>query len=246
MFRFFKNTLLSVCLVLALHVSAQNDTTLKHLSEMKAEIDRFLSSKALSKGDAAGHVVVDKSAYDSLLSLVIEQQKALLELKQFVSQYNNQSAVQQLATKSLKEKEESLKAEAALKASGKGKVTNSKEQDVDINPADEDPTAMYFALGSSFLTERAKVKVLKCFQANYKNGVMIVVNGYADNYGTDKDNYVISQRRAETVASYIKSELLIPSSQIVVNFFGYSKPRCTSSNSDKCNALNRRVELIFR
>jgi len=235
-------------LVPSFKLEAQNDTTLKQLSEMKGEIDRFLNSKALSIADAQGHIVLDKSAYDSLVSLVIEQQNALVNLKNTIAQLKDQNGVQSLVAKELKAKEEMLK-NASKSASNGSKSSDggkAKEQDPDINPADEDPNAMYFALGSSFLTEKSKVKVLKCFQNNYKSGSMIVVNGYADNYGTDKDNMVISQKRAEAIASFIKAELLIPASQIVVNFYGYSKPKCTSSNSEKCNALNRRVELIFR
>ena len=70
----------------------------------------------------------------------------------------------------------------------------------------------------------------------------IDVNGYTDAVGSEAYNLKLSQRRADSVASYLEQQG-IPASQLVPQ--GYGKTNFVASNStDDGRAQNRRVELV--
>ncbi len=214
-----------LCLVLGLvflfttQLQSQNDTTIKRLADMRRELDQFLNGNSAigSQADPAGHITVDKSAYDSLLNLVQNQQKALLELHKYIDAIESKLNIQRSTPQNY------------------NSLSNEMEDDANM---------VFFNLGASLLNEKAKERLRKFFQGKDSKGLTIIIDGYADNRGTSKDNQLVSQRRAESVAAFLKTYLNLSSGQLKVNYHGYSNPRCTTSD-EACNAKNRRVEVTI-
>jgi peptidoglycan-associated lipoprotein len=70
--------------------------------------------------------------------------------------------------------------------------------------------------------------------------VIVHVNGYSDNRGTAKNNFVVSKKRAQRVADILMS-YGVSESQLKVNGYGESFPLNDEKNWDE----NRRVELQY-
>ena len=71
----------------------------------------------------------------------------------------------------------------------------------------------------------------------------IEVQGHTDSRGTDEYNMGLSERRAATVANYLKGKG-IPSSRIRTKGFGESAPVATN-DTDEGRAQNRRVNFLI-
>lgn len=73
---------------------------------------------------------------------------------------------------------------------------------------------------------------------------LVLVMGHTDSTGSDKTNQALSQKRAETVASFLKKIGKIPDER--VNFEGYGESRPVASNETKeGRAKNRRIEILI-
>jgi outer membrane protein OmpA-like peptidoglycan-associated protein len=71
----------------------------------------------------------------------------------------------------------------------------------------------------------------------------IEVQGHTDNSGSDDYNLSLSQKRAEAVAAYLRSNG-ISSSRVTTKGFGEAYPKYSNDNeTDK--AMNRRVEFLI-
>ena len=180
---------------------------------MRHELELLLNGSSSSPTSAK--VTLDRTAYDSLLRLVQAQQKALVELHQYV---------------------DVMEAKLNLQRTVKSNLA------ANVAIVSDDDNMVFFGLGSTLLNEKAKVRLRNFFKSHDFKGVKITVNGYTDNKGTDQENKIVSQRRAESVAQFLKTEFNIGSGQITLNYLGYSNPRCTT-NDEACNARNRRVEI---
>lgn len=77
---------------------------------------------------------------------------------------------------------------------------------------------------------------LKMLNGGIKN---LVIDGHADNVGSEKNNVYVSKLRAEAVKNYLISKG-VDESQIKINFYGSKNPI-----SDD-NELNRRVEIDYK
>jgi OOP family OmpA-OmpF porin len=70
----------------------------------------------------------------------------------------------------------------------------------------------------------------------------VVLTGYADSIGPEDYNMVLSKRRAERVAAYLKEAFNISSDQIVTFWYGEANP-VASNDAPAGRAKNRRVEI---
>ncbi|MDH5764776.1 MAG: OmpA family protein [Gammaproteobacteria bacterium] len=70
---------------------------------------------------------------------------------------------------------------------------------------------------------------------------MIVVAGYTDSKGSDSYNQQLSEKRANSVAAYLKTRNVKPVRFEVIGF-GEKNP-VASNATDEGRAMNRRVEL---
>ena len=75
-------------------------------------------------------------------------------------------------------------------------------------------------------------------------GVMVRLEGHADERGTREYNIALGARRANTVAAYLISKG-IPKERISAVSFGREKPLTSCPNED-CWARNRRVQTLPR
>lgn len=75
------------------------------------------------------------------------------------------------------------------------------------------------------------------------NKTMIVVAGYTDSKGSDAYNQSLSQRRAQSVASYLQNRKLLAERFEVIGF-GEQKP-IASNDTAEGRAENRRVEITL-
>ncbi len=70
----------------------------------------------------------------------------------------------------------------------------------------------------------------------------IVIEGHADERGTQEYNLALGERRAQAVRSYL-SNLGVQSERMTTRTLGSNKPKCEQS-TEECYATNRRVEFI--
>jgi OOP family OmpA-OmpF porin len=71
-----------------------------------------------------------------------------------------------------------------------------------------------------------------------------VIDGYADNTGTEEYNLRLSHRRAEGVGNYLSNKFGISSDRLVILWYGHANP-VASNDSEEGRALNRRVEIAI-
>ena len=86
------------------------------------------------------------------------------------------------------------------------------------------------------------VSDVKGQQADEGNLVWVVA-GYTDNVGTQRYNYELSKRRAESMAAYLTAQGKIDPARIMVVGYGESSP-VADNQTALGRAKNRRVELL--
>lgn len=69
----------------------------------------------------------------------------------------------------------------------------------------------------------------------------LVISGYTDNTGNDSYNQALSERRAESVRSYLLSQG-VATGRAIARGYGERNPICTNDTTDG-RACNRRVEI---
>ena len=71
----------------------------------------------------------------------------------------------------------------------------------------------------------------------------VEISGHTDNVGTDEDNQILSENRAESVRKYLV-ENGIPEELLTTKGYGESRP-IESNNTEYGRHKNRRVEIKF-
>ncbi|GAA5496725.1 peptidoglycan-associated lipoprotein [Rubritalea halochordaticola] len=118
------------------------------------------------------------------------------------------------------------------------------------NPAGGETLVIYFEFDSDGLTPRTKhqldivVGLLK-LDPNKK----INISGHTDSIGSNAYNEGLSEKRAETVKSYLASQG-VPQEQIVTKAYGQSQPRLPNTRQDGTDdpsgrRANRRTEIYL-
>ncbi|MEK6612979.1 MAG: OmpA family protein [Gemmatimonadota bacterium] len=104
-------------------------------------------------------------------------------------------------------------------------------------------TGVYFAFDKSDLTRAGKDTLeaaVKYLNAN--PGSTVEIQGHADSIGTDEYNRSLSDRRATTVMTYLRSRG-IDASRMSAKGFGESEPAADNGTREG-RALNRRVVIV--
>jgi len=70
----------------------------------------------------------------------------------------------------------------------------------------------------------------------------VVLHGYTDNVGSQTYNLSLSQKRVESVYSYLTGQLGVDRARVITSWYGEANPIASNSN-DTGRALNRRVEI---
>ena len=111
----------------------------------------------------------------------------------------------------------------------------------DKNP-DGSKMGVYFDFNQSAITSNSKLaldKLVKIF--NEYPETNILVEGHTDDKGTDSYNLSLSQKRADAVGSYLRTQG-IGSSRLTIKWYGETQPKVDNS-TDANRAENRRVEF---
>ncbi len=82
----------------------------------------------------------------------------------------------------------------------------------------------------------------RVFEGRLKDAVFIVA-GHTDSRGTDKYNFMLSQKRAEAVRDFLLAEFEVGERRLIVKPYGEYKPIDDNSTVEG-RARNRRVEFI--
>ena len=102
--------------------------------------------------------------------------------------------------------------------------------------------AIYFRSGSARLDPASRPVLGSVLDVATKCPTLkIQVSGYTDTDGSDTENQVLSERRANSVKEYIITAG-VPQDRIAAVGYGESKP-IVANDSDKNKALNRRIEF---
>lgn len=103
-------------------------------------------------------------------------------------------------------------------------------------------SALLFQINLYDLSDSAKANLDKMASIfNDYPETNILVEGHTDDTGTEEFNEQLSEKRAETVASYLEAKGVNPS-RFTVKWYGETQPKYPN-NSDANRKLNRRVEL---
>ncbi len=100
-----------------------------------------------------------------------------------------------------------------------------------------------FAFNEYNLTPEARQVLEKNISCLQKAGrLRVILEGHADERGTQEYNLALGDKRAHTVRNYLKT-LGISLEQLQVRSKGENEPLCNDAN-DECFARNRRVSFI--
>ena len=127
--------------------------------------------------------------------------------------------------------------------------TNFKIAEIETNTAKIDATnkfvtnAIYFNVNSAVIKPESWPALKQAAEAikNAQGNVKII--GHTDSDGADADNLILSQKRAESVKSFLIKNFGIPASSLTTEGKGESTPIDNNTTSEG-KANNRRVEFI--
>jgi peptidoglycan-associated lipoprotein len=117
---------------------------------------------------------------------------------------------------------------------------------VDISPglAECSGVRVHFAFNSAEIDESDKPgldRAARCMKA--EQALHVTVAGNADERGTEEYNLALGDRRAHTVADYLKA-LGASDAQLKTLSYGKEQPLCTD-HDEACWARNRRADLAL-
>lgn len=107
------------------------------------------------------------------------------------------------------------------------------------------PFVVYFQTGSFKLDEQA-MGVLQSAVSAYKanKDVVVLISGYTDTVGNANTNILLSQKRAEAVATAL-AKLGVAANAMALEAYGEEKQKVSTVDGAP-EALNRRVEITFK
>lgn len=106
----------------------------------------------------------------------------------------------------------------------------------------DDKSGVNFAFNSSNLTPEARTNLDKVAEVFTEfPDTDLLIEGHTDSTGDEKYNMSLSQKRAQSVASYLTSQG-VASSRMTVKAYGETAPRFDNATKEG-QAKNRRVEI---
>jgi outer membrane protein OmpA-like peptidoglycan-associated protein len=106
--------------------------------------------------------------------------------------------------------------------------------------------AVLFASDSADLTTSARAQLDDVARSILARGPDrgVIVDGYADDRGTDSANAYLSQRRADAVANYLVNRG-VPGRNIITRGLG-SRTAASTNDTDRGKPLNRSAEILVK
>lgn len=123
----------------------------------------------------------------------------------------------------------------------------AKKEEVSVNPIASKPVSINFPTAKFELDENSKTIIDLQFgdlAKTYANA-KIRIEGNTDNVGSHASNVILSQKRAKSVADYLKSQYKLPENRFIIVGNGPDKPvtGCEANKDETCKAKNRRTEF---
>jgi outer membrane protein OmpA-like peptidoglycan-associated protein len=194
-----------------------------------ADILRGLIIEVEGRGNSQGQLVADKVRFrESDLRAAITTDTRVNPVEENQERLSGQ--MDELAT-------------IAAEARNEVRVANERITSLDDYDVQETAT-VNFSLNSAVLSPEAKRQLDAVAQkALSAKWYMVEVSGHADSTGSDAKNFVLSQRRAESVIQYLAVTHKIPVRRFVTPM-GYGKTEAVADNKTAAGrAQNRRVEV---
>ena len=111
------------------------------------------------------------------------------------------------------------------------------------------PVTINFNTGQFELSENAKTIIDLQFADVAKSfaGMRVRIEGNTDNVGSAQSNQVLSQKRAQSVASYLQSTYGLDQNRFVIVGNGQNNPvkGCETNATEECKRKNRRTDFIL-
>lgn len=125
--------------------------------------------------------------------------------------------------------------------------TPTTKEEVNAPAIASKPISISFPSGKFQLDENAKSLIdiqFKDIAKSFAN-TKVRVEGNTDNVGNAKSNKILSEKRAKSVADYLKAQYDIDTNRFVVIGNGSNNPvsGCESNASEDCKSRNRRTEF---
>jgi outer membrane protein OmpA-like peptidoglycan-associated protein len=109
------------------------------------------------------------------------------------------------------------------------------------------PTDLLFDYDSANLRPGATASLQKLGRLVQRNPQSVFkVEGHTDSFGSDQYNLDLSQRRAETVKSWLVENMSIDPDRVQTQGYGKSRLLVPGDRSVEEQQLNRRVEIVIR
>ena len=109
------------------------------------------------------------------------------------------------------------------------------------------PTDLLFDYDSANLRQGATANLQKLGRLIQRNPQAVFkVEGHTDSFGSDQYNLDLSQRRAETVKSWLIENMGIDPDRVLTQGYGKSRLLVPGDRSVEEQQLNRRVEIVIR
>jgi outer membrane protein OmpA-like peptidoglycan-associated protein len=109
------------------------------------------------------------------------------------------------------------------------------------------PTDLLFDYDSAILRPGATASLQKLGRLIQRNPQAVFrVEGHTDSFGSDQYNMDLSQRRAETVKSWLVANMNIDADRVQTQGFGKTHLIVPADRSVEEQQLNRRVEIVIR
>ncbi len=103
---------------------------------------------------------------------------------------------------------------------------------------------LFFDFSKYDLLPNSKTELARVAKIILDKNVVVEIRGHTDDIGTEKENQILSENRANSVMKFLINQGC-DSNKLSTVGYGESKP-IISNSTDKGRAKNRRVELIFK
>lgn len=223
---------------------SQRTIDLAYIAERSAE-----TAEALAAGAIATKATADANqAYGLEQGAIVKQtQGDLSKTREQLGQAEQARAKQEEQTTA----ERSARQDAEQRASASDQKAKESDDALAKLAAKDEERGMVITLSGSVLFRTndsalmpaAQERLNQVADALVAKGRSVVVEGYTDSRGSQSANLVLSQKRAESVRSYLTSHG-VPQDKITAQGMGSDRPLSDNSNPEG-RANNRRVEIVI-
>jgi len=230
---------------------SQKTIDLAYIAERSAQ-----TAEALAAGAIATKKTADaKEAYGTEQGVIVKDTQGALKKSQEQLAQTEQARAQQeqqVTTERSARQDADRKADASEQRAAASDQKAKEANDALAKLAAKDEArglvitlsgSVLFRSNDSNLLPAAETRLNQVAEAVVAKGHPVVVEGYTDSRGSQATNLALSQRRAESVRSYLISRG-VPQDTISAHGMGADRPVAENTNAEG-RANNRRVEIVI-